>query len=73
MPRNYAFRGGVGTEAEEAHPMHYHIRWSSGKLDWERYSTRAEADAGARQLMLTDKTYVVEEFSDTGCPRCRER
>jgi hypothetical protein len=52
--------------------MHFHIRWSSGKLDWERYGTRAEADAGARQLMLTDKTYVVEEFSDTGCPRCRD-
>jgi hypothetical protein len=22
--------------------MHYHIRWSNGKLDWERYGTRAE-------------------------------
>jgi hypothetical protein len=26
--------------------MHYHIRWSSGKLDWERYDSRAEAEAG---------------------------
>jgi hypothetical protein len=23
--------------------MHYHIRWSNGKLDWERYSSHAEA------------------------------
>jgi hypothetical protein len=66
------FPGGVGTEAEEARPMHYHIRWSSGKLDWERYATRVEAEAGARKLMRQEQTYVVEEFSNTGCPRCRE-
>jgi hypothetical protein len=52
--------------------MHFHIRWSNGKLDWERYSSRAEAEAGARNLMRQEETYVVEEFSNTGCPRCRE-
>jgi hypothetical protein len=52
--------------------MHYHIRWWSGKLDWERYGSRAEAEAGARHLMRPGETYKVEEFSDTGCPRCRE-
>ena len=31
--------------------MHYHIRWSSGKVDWERYNSRAEAEARARQLI----------------------
>ena len=53
--------------------MHYRIRWSNGKLDWERYVTRVEAEAGARQLMRVGETYTVEEFSDTGCPRCREQ
>jgi hypothetical protein len=53
--------------------MHYHIRWSDSKLDWERYNTRAEAEAGVRQLMRVGETYTVEEFSDSGCPRCRER
>jgi hypothetical protein len=53
--------------------MHYHIRWSNGKLHWERYGSRAEADTGARQLMRAGETYTVEEFSDNGCPRCQER
>ena len=39
MPRNYAFLEASGLGREEAHPMHYHIRWSNGKLDWERYGT----------------------------------
>jgi hypothetical protein len=52
--------------------MHYHIRWSNGKLDWERYGTSVEAEAGARQLMRQEETYTVEEFSDTWCRRCWE-
>jgi hypothetical protein len=52
--------------------MHYHIRWSSGKLDWERFSTRVEAEANAKQLVRLGETYTVEEFSDTSCPRCRD-
>ena len=52
--------------------MHYHTRWSNGKLDWERYVTRREAEAGASQLMRVGETYTIEEFSDTECPRCRE-
>jgi hypothetical protein len=53
--------------------MHYHIRWSNGKLDWERYGSRAEADAGARKLMRVGESYTIEEFSDIGCARCREQ
>lgn len=51
--------------------MHYHIRWSSGKVDWERYNSRAEAEAGARQLIRQEGSYEIEEFRDTACPRCR--
>jgi hypothetical protein len=36
--------------------MHYHIRWSNGKLDWESYGSRAAAEEGARQLMRVGKT-----------------
>jgi hypothetical protein len=61
----------AGLRPNEVGPMHFHIRWSSGKLDWERY-TRAEAEEGAGKLIRQEQTYVVEGFSDTGCPRCRE-
>jgi hypothetical protein len=36
------------------------------------YGSHAETEAGARQLMRPGETYTVEDFSDTGCPRCRE-
>jgi hypothetical protein len=66
------FPGGIGTEVQRRpRLMHYHIRWSSGKVDWERYNSRAEAEAGARQLIRQEGTYQIEEFSDTACPRCR--
>jgi hypothetical protein len=42
-------------------------------LDWERYGSREKDEEGASQLMRAGETYTVEEFSDTGCPRCRER
>ena len=48
---------------------HYHIRWSSGKLDWERYGTRVEAESGARKLMQYQETYAIEEHGES-CPRC---
>ena len=53
------------------HQAHYHIRWS-GKtaLDWERFSSRADAEAGAKQLMRLGETYTIEEH-DGACQRCR--
>jgi hypothetical protein len=50
---------------------HYHIRWS-GKttLDWERFSTRKEAEASAKQLVQQDETFMIEEH-DATCLRCR--
>jgi hypothetical protein len=51
---------------------HYHIRWS-GKptLDWEDFSTRAEAQARAKQLVRQDETFTNEEHNGT-CLRCRD-
>jgi len=48
----------------------FHIRWSSGKLDWESYSSRAEAEKGARQLMRLGEGFTVEEHGQE-CPQCR--
>jgi hypothetical protein len=49
--------------------MHYHIRWSNGKLDWERYGSRDEAESGAKKLMQYRETYASEEHGES-CPRC---
>lgn len=50
---------------------HYHIRWSGNVLlDWECFSTSAEAEASAKQLVRQGETYVIEEHGET-CPRCR--
>jgi hypothetical protein len=50
---------------------HYHIRWSGKALDWERFPTRAEAEASAKQLMRLGETYTIEEY-DGACLRCQE-
>jgi hypothetical protein len=48
---------------------HYHIRWSDEKLDWEPFNTRAEAEASAKDLVLGQETYTIQE-SDQSCTRC---
>ena len=48
---------------------HFHIRWSSGVLDWERYSSRGDAESGAKKLMQYGETYTIEEQGES-CPRC---
>lgn len=51
---------------------HYHIRWSTTPiLDWLRFDTRAEADAGAKELARPGETYTIDEFDGT-CARCAE-
>lgn len=50
---------------------HYHIRWSNAALDWERFGTRAEAEASATELARPDETYAIEEL-DGDCPRCQD-
>ncbi|HZP32426.1 MAG TPA: hypothetical protein VFB23_03600 [Candidatus Acidoferrales bacterium] len=49
--------------------MHYHIRWSETNLDWEAFTTRAEAEALARELARAGEEFTIEEF-DRNCPRC---
>ena len=51
--------------------IHYHIRWSSSKLDWEMFSTREEAETSAKQLALPNERYDIEQF-DGNCPRCSQ-
>jgi hypothetical protein len=49
---------------------HYHIRWpGSAALDPERFETRAEAEAEARQLAYPGESYTIEERDDT-CAWC---
>lgn len=50
--------------------LHYHIHWfGKPTLDWERFSSSAEAEGSAKQLALPGETYTVEEH-DESCPQC---
>ena len=51
---------------------HYHIRWSDlALLDFEPFTTAAEADAwAANKIVRSGETYSVEEF-DRDCIRCK--
>jgi GAF domain-containing protein len=49
--------------------LHYHIRWSNSKLDWEAFSTSDEAQAQAKQLVRLGESYVIEQV-DGDCPQC---
>jgi regulation of enolase protein 1 (concanavalin A-like superfamily) len=50
--------------------MHYHIRWSGSKLDWERFSTHQEAEQVARQLTRPGETFTIEHVDDKTCRQC---
>lgn len=52
--------------------LHYHIRWSRvTALDWQCFSTRAEAETRAKQLVRQEETYAIEEHGEA-CRRCRD-
>jgi hypothetical protein len=53
----------------EATITHYHIQWSSGRLDWQRFDICVHADECAKELVLSDETYTIEGFGKE-CPRC---
>jgi hypothetical protein len=56
----------------EDEEFHYHIRWSrTPTLDWECFSTRVDAEASAKQLVLEGESYTIEEHGEA-CPRCRD-
>ena len=50
--------------------IHFHIRWSDSKLDWEAFQTREEATARAEELVRPGETYAIAEV-DGRCPRCK--
>lgn len=50
--------------------MHYHIHWSSSKVDWERFSTREEAEETAGQLARPGETFTIESVDDKRCMHC---
>ena len=49
--------------------LHFHIRWSGGRLDWESFDSRTDAEASAIQLVRQQETYTIETF-DEACPVC---
>lgn len=50
--------------------MHYHIRWSGSKLDWERFGTPQEAEWAATQLARPGETFTLEHVNDKTCVLC---
>ncbi|HXT85447.1 MAG TPA: hypothetical protein VN745_00355 [Verrucomicrobiae bacterium] len=50
--------------------MHYHIRWSGSRLDWERFGTRQEAEKAASQLARPGETFTLEQVDDNDCIAC---
>ena len=49
---------------------HFHIRWSSSVLDWQAFSSTAEATASAERLVRPGETYAIEECETGKCLRC---
>jgi hypothetical protein len=50
--------------------MHYHIRWSNSKLDWQGFRTREEAVQAARQLARPGESFTLEHVEDETCMPC---
>lgn len=49
--------------------IHYHIRWSNSKLDWQAFRSREEAGKSAKDLVRPQESYAIEEFGED-CARC---
>lgn len=50
---------------------HFHIRWSDGHLDYERFATAEHAAIAAHQLARPNEDYAIEGF-DQSCEQCAE-
>ena len=48
---------------------HYHIRWSTGKLDWEAFDTEEAASTAAQELARRGETFSIERLG-AECLRC---
>jgi hypothetical protein len=54
---------------EVSRKPHFHIRWTPGSfLDWQRFPTRADAEAHASNRVRVNERYTIEEFEDPYCP-----
>src|ERR1700719_4394351 len=52
---------------------HFHIRWSGvARLDWERFATREQAEARAKELVRPGEIFKIEEFRKE-CERCQAK
>jgi len=50
--------------------VHYHIRWSSSKIDWQAFDTEQEAQIEAQRLKRPEETYTIDKFGEE-CPQCK--
>lgn len=56
----------------DIHPQaHFHIRWDSGRLDWEPFNSGDEAERRAKELVRPTESYRIERFDNT-CQFCKE-
>jgi hypothetical protein len=53
------------------HVSHFHIKWSGGALDWERFRTHVEAENAAELLVRSGEAYTIEQYGEQ-CPACAE-
>ena len=44
---------------------HYHIRWVSGTLDWERHNTHDGAEESAKRLERRDEEHTIVQCQGT--------
>jgi hypothetical protein len=61
----------MSEQSNSSVPSHFHIRWSGGELDYERFGSRQAAGESAKLLVRFGETYSVEEFDDS-CNICAE-
>lgn len=51
--------------------VHFHIHWSSGAFEWERWDSRDEAEQRAKELAGPSEKYSIEQFDDS-CEHCKK-
>jgi hypothetical protein len=49
--------------------LRYHLRRSNGRLYWEQFHARVEAESSAKELARIGESYTIEEADDSS-PQC---
>jgi uncharacterized protein YjbJ (UPF0337 family) len=65
------FGGKPMSPASSSPSRHFHIRWSDGVLDDERFGSSKQADETAKRWARRGEAYTIEEF-DESCEKCAE-